>query len=838
MDNYIVIYDKLETDFSHYGLATITVTLDPGPRIYERMNAEFTCEFTVPYMEPGAKYLIEENIVKVEKQLFIIRTAEDVRDAKGQLYKSVFAEHISTELLTEYVPLLRYTSATGAAIVGGLLTGTRFEGNATAITTLHDFTVERNMVSWGINHFLELTNGEMKRDNFNITFKPQIGNDNGVRISYRKNLQSIKRTKESRGIITRLFVYGKDDLALPNPIDSPNINLYPRPKNGSVTFDDVEDLETLQTKGEDYLATVDTPLLSYEADVIELKYAEGWDESEGFELGDTVHIDDEDLDIVVTARIVEYERYPFDPSKSRVTLANFLPSLSDTVTKLQESSNIIDRVTTGGGKLNSSWIEGKINTLKNQLIASGSYATSDVLDNQGFLLENTDENSPDYGALYLGPGIFAIASEKINGDWNWQTFGTGKGFTASLVRTGILEASLIRINSSTSFDPGYDPSTKETPEGAQGKADAAQVNAKSYADNLKTETDADIADINDTLDGLGDIVDGTFADGIIEQAEASSIAKYLNTLSTEKADLDSRYTNLNANSLLTGTPKTNLTSAKTATDTSYSNLISAINSAIADGKTTPTEKSDVDTKFADYKSKIATLSTRFTEAINAIATTSANNAGQAAKDASVLKGTKYNSVYMDANGFHIDNATGEVVRMGQFANGQYGVITYHTDGSTTALTPAGLIRKTATGEMPYSYLTAAGSGITGTSGSYFNTATDNDGSSIADVTISLPTDFKGKDFKVFLALKLDSFYTQELKQNPSAGLRVANQAPAVTYLEVTNKNTMNGTFTVKGYGSLYRWNVIYTVSGSTVVPQYGLPTRYDYALEFTWIAIA
>lgn len=643
MDNIIIVYDKLETDFTHYGLAVITTSLDPGPRIFERMNAEYTCEFAVPYTDPAVQYLVEENIVKVDGRLFIIRTVNESRDASGRLLADVFAEHISTELLTEYVPFLQYTNASAAAIINGLFAGTRFTGDATAITTNHDFLVERNYVSWGINHFLALTDGEIKRNNFDITFKQQIGADNGVRISYRKNLKSIKRTKESRGIITRLFVYGRGDLELPEPIDSSSIGLYPRPKCGSITFDDVEDLETLQAQGEAYLATVDTPALAYEADVIELKHVEGWDESEGFELGDTVHIDDEDLGILVTARIVEYEYYPFRPDRSRVTLANFLPSLIDTFTKLQESTQVIEKVITSGG-IKSSWIEGPINALKNQLIASGAYASSDVLPNQGFLLENTDINSPDYGALYLGPGIFAIASEKVGGDWNWRTFGKGTGFTADEIRAGILRASVIRIES--------------------------------------------------------------------------------------------------------------------------------------DG-----------------------------------------------------------SAYIDGNGFHIDGPDGEVLRMGEFAEGEFGTIAYHTDGSTTALTPAGLIRKTAAGDMPYSYLTAAGSGITGASGSYFNTATDNNGSSIDDVTITLPTDFKGKNFKVFVALKLDSFYTQELKQNPGAGLRVANQAPATTYLDVISKDTTNGTFTVKGYGSLYRWNVTYTVSDSSVVPQYGLPTRHDYALEFTWIAV-
>src|SRR4030095_3320408 len=116
---------------------------------------------------------------------------------------------------------------------------------------------------------------------------------------------------------------------------------------------------------------------------------------------------------------------------------------------------------------------------------------------------------------------------------------------------------------------------------------------------------------------------------------------------------------------------------------------------------------------------------------------------------------------------------------------------------------------------------------TGTNGAYFvnGTGTEN-GEGIPNVTITLPTDFKGKDFKVFLALKRDLFYAQELKQSPGTNLRVLNYAPFTTQLEVVSIDKANGTFTVKGFGVLYRWNVTYTVSGSTVVPNYTNLTRF------------
>lgn len=171
----------------------------------------------------------------------------------------------------------------------------------------------------------------------------------------------------------------------------------------------------------------------------------------------------------------------------------------------------------------------------------------------------------------------------------------------------------------------------ETPEGAQDKADAAEAGAKTYADGIKTALDQDIAGINQDLSALDTYVDGSFKDGVVSEAEAKAIEKYLNALGAEKSDLDTRYTEVYGNASLTGTAKTNLLNAKNAYNTSHSNLVGSINTAIADGKATSTEKADVDTKFADYKTKLATLSQRFEQAIDVIAQAKATAAETAAK---------------------------------------------------------------------------------------------------------------------------------------------------------------------------------------------------------------
>lgn len=185
----------------------------------------------------------------------------------------------------------------------------------------------------------------------------------------------------------------------------------------------------------------------------------------------------------------------------------------------------------------------------------------------------------------------------------------------------------------------------ESVEDAISSAEQDAIDAATeYTDTQKQAIDSEMSGLNDSLAGLNTYVDGAFSDNIIEESEAIAIEKYLNALSSEKNSIDNRFTVIYGDAMLTGVPKTNLNSAKTAFNTAHSNLISSINNAIFDKKTTVAEKNDVDAKFETYKNTLATLNTRLEESVNFIgqakadaaessATTVADAAASAALDA-------------------------------------------------------------------------------------------------------------------------------------------------------------------------------------------------------------
>lgn len=158
---------------------------------------------------------------------------------------------------------------------------------------------------------------------------------------------------------------------------------------------------------------------------------------------------------------------------------------------------------------------------------------------------------------------------------------------------------------------------------------------KAIQDKLKTYSDTALVKANEaftaagnaqasanqakeSVTSLNNYVDGAFEDGVISQAEAKAIEKYLNTVKTSKADVEATYNKLYVNAYLEGTAKTGLLNAKVTLFGTIDILLSSINTAISDGKTTSAEKTDVDNKFTAFSTALASFNTAVEAANKAI----------------------------------------------------------------------------------------------------------------------------------------------------------------------------------------------------------------------------
>ena len=128
-------------------------------------------------------------------------------------------------------------------------------------------------------------------------------------------------------------------------------------------------------------------------------------------------------------------------------------------------------------------------------------------------------------------------------------------------------------------------------------------------ENALNQAAQDAADsVRDAVNDLNSYVDGAFEDGIISQAEAKAIEKYINQVNATKEAVDATYSELYKNDYLPDSECTSLATSKKSFDTAVGNLITAINTAIADGKTTAQEKANVDDKYAKFNTAYKDLS--------------------------------------------------------------------------------------------------------------------------------------------------------------------------------------------------------------------------------------
>lgn len=198
----------------------------------------------------------------------------------------------------------------------------------------------------------------------------------------------------------------------------------------------------------------------------------------------------------------------------------------------------------------------------------------------------------------------------------------------------------------------------------KGYSDAALKEAQNASESAgAAQTSADNA--SKSVTSLNSYVDGAFADGIISEAEATAIEKYLNTVKTSKADVEATYNKLYVNVYLEGTAKTGLLNAKVTLFGAIDNLLSSINTAIADGKTTVAEKNDVDSKFTSFSTALSSFNIAVETANMAIQTKLkgySDTAAGKAQDALTAAGNAKNAA---------DQAKASVENLDEYVDGAF-----------------------------------------------------------------------------------------------------------------------------------------------------------------------
>lgn len=500
----IQVYLSTNTNFDKNGDMSLQ------PLSYEVSTAginqavEFTIEHEID--EYGRyEYLQKGNVIKAftpwdlkKGQLFRI---EDIdKDSKeGTIIASgylIFYDNVKTyvkDFNNENVLICDTGNATGEEAIKKIFKNTNYIGHSNIMRTSRSRLERKNIVAAltgdDENSFVNRWGGELFIDNFDIYMNEKIGHDTGLIISYGRNMEYIKESSSYKNTITRIIPIGFDGLRLTGKtpwVDSPNINKYPYIMEKEIKFDHVkvkeensdEGFETIEEARAELIRLskllfeeeqIDSPEVSIEVSMYDLQGTLEYESYECYEevnLGDYIKARHEILNIDTLVRCIGYTWDGLALKYKTIKLGHQIDTYLDKQTDIY---NKVNNILNSDGSVNAVEVAGILDAIN--VTMKGCRNVAQPLPVRVMICEDFDKDSPSYGAMCFGSMGFMIAAERTpdDKDWDWRTFGTGKGFFADLIVAGTMLADRIRGGVLQSIDGSLEIDLRESSKGMQFK---------------------------------------------------------------------------------------------------------------------------------------------------------------------------------------------------------------------------------------------------------------------------------------------------------------------------------------------------------------------------------
>lgn len=427
---------------------------------------------------------------------YIISSVDIERD--DEVKYIAYGEDSSYELFYTYVDDLKPRGENAKILLTRLLEDTRFEvgfvedvGN---INTNFYHTNVRNCIyrtveilGCDISYDIKVIDNKIVGRHVNLYKK--MGSNNGKRFTYKKDLNNIKKTVDYSNICSKLYGYGRGEEIVEDDYDITTDNTEKESKYGKrINFADIndgkkyvenndtrlkygmgverkhlesifivedcEDKEELLRLTKEELEGRSNPKISYDINVEDIsKYQDMGGIVEGVGLGDEVLISDKTINEKVLTRVIKIVDHPFTGEDIDITLGNYFINLADNLAGVEKLKQLIER----REKLLGEEIE-KLATMTNKgfLRSVTDLLNKELNDTDGFVYFIPDKGIRIYDkpidanptkCIELGGGHLRIANKKLaNGEFDFTSFGTGDGFTASLIVAGILKGGKVEFD--------------------------------------------------------------------------------------------------------------------------------------------------------------------------------------------------------------------------------------------------------------------------------------------------------------------------------------------------------------------------------------------------------
>ena len=295
-------------------------------------------------------YIQEECYIEFEKELFIARKINEIEDKNGLIFK-VKLDHVMTELNDFLVGPFEYNGITCIAALASVLSGTTWSAGTSDIEGTGNIKSNKMItVLAAINLIAKEFNGEIdfhaikqQDDSFSriVDLKQQIGTVTKLQIRCDKNSDYIERERDPTKLITRLYLFGKDDITIEsvNPtgkpyLDSPHISDYKNIKPYPL-YTNIADKTVLMNYGQAYLNLHDDSIYRYKINTWNTTIIPKWAD-EVINLGDTLRVYNTDLKLNVDVRVKKIAKDLTDPRYQIIELADKFKSIVEPISDLQQ----------------------------------------------------------------------------------------------------------------------------------------------------------------------------------------------------------------------------------------------------------------------------------------------------------------------------------------------------------------------------------------------------------------------------------------------------------------------------------------------------------------------
>lgn len=354
-------------------------------------NFGLSLEFDIPADSPSSTLIENEGFIVYKTkdgylQLFQIKeTFKTNQD--GMRLISVYAENSAvSEIITQPIRPQEHTGKTLIQYAPIILANTGWElGECDFLgiqdVKFDDYTNALDALQTVVKAFGAEVEFEVKLNGSEISQRlihfRKRGTFTGKVFEYSKDMKGIKRTEDSKNLVTALIGVGKandngtiltftsTNVTVPSGYVKSGDFVYSQEafqkyaRNGRQVFGVYKD-ETATNATELFqntltkLKELEKPLVNYEIDVVLLESITGY-EHERVRLGDTIIVKDFSFTepMLVEARVIELERSNIDPMSDKVVLGNFIPrdfSRSDEIQRLQQTIFLKEQAWSSAGQ--------------------------------------------------------------------------------------------------------------------------------------------------------------------------------------------------------------------------------------------------------------------------------------------------------------------------------------------------------------------------------------------------------------------------------------------------------------------------------------------------------